>query len=119
VVDKVEFGRSYVDRDGQPVMLASAEPLLLAQESGGPSFLSENGVTFSLSSDYQGDGFILQCRSWDDYAFGQYLSVGSIREVLGKFFTLQLALINDQSETNRRSDAPSVSFAGRDALSPL
>jgi hypothetical protein len=122
VVDKVQFGRSYVDKDGRPVMLVSAEPLLLAQagESGGPSFLSENSVTFDLSSDYQGDGFTLQCRSWDDYAFGEYLSVGSLRAVLGDFFTLQLAPTDDKPEMSARgSGASAVFVAGHAALSQL
>ncbi len=94
VVERVKFGREYVQPGQPPLMLAAADGLVLARggdgSEGGSGFLSQNSVTFTLSSRDQGSDYRLECRSWDDYTAGQFLTIGGVRAALGKYFAIQV-----------------------------
>jgi len=56
----------------------------------GPVFLTFS-TTMYLESKIQPDVFRMNCKRWDDPAFGEYLSIDEMRQALGDYFTLTLA----------------------------
>ncbi len=48
-------------------------------------------TTMYLESSIQPDVFRMNCKRWDDPAFGEYLSINEMRQALGDYFTLTLA----------------------------
>ncbi len=56
----------------------------------GPVHLTYS-TTMYLESSIQPDVFRMNCKRWDDPAFGEYLSINEMRQALGDYFTLMLA----------------------------
>ena len=48
-------------------------------------------VEYSLSSDYQGSGFRMRCRSVVDAGTARIFTVGELRAILGNLFSIQVA----------------------------
>lgn len=90
VVESVSLNRNFMRRDQRPVLVAAGPGLLLADsESGSPGF-NMTVIDYTLSTEFQGSGYVMRCRSVSDPSSGRLFTVATLRETLGALFSVQV-----------------------------